>query len=342
MNVVKAFYIRPDDLMRMSWFALIAFLVAIILTPLLTRFLYKNKIAKRIRPKADAPIYSALHQKKDGTPTMGGLLIWVTVAILTILFNLSRSATWLPLFCLVATGVVGAIDDLYNVRGIGEKGGGLSIKQKFPVYAVIAAVGAWWFYSKLGWNILHVPGVGDFVIGAWYIPLFIAVLVWIAFASNETDGLDGLAGGIFALCYGAYAIIALTQDRTGLAVFCATVVGALFSFLWFNIPPARFFMGDTGSMALGMTLGVVAFLTNSVIAFFVITAVFSIEGLSFIIQFLSKKIRKKKVFLSSPLHHHFEAIGWPEYKITMRFWIISAVFTVAGMALALIGRGILS
>lgn len=342
MDVIKAFFIRPDDLIRMAWFALIACLVAIVLTPLLTRFLYKNKINKKIRVSADAPIYSALHQKKDGTPTMGGLLVWVTVAILTALFNLSRSATWLPLFCLVATGIVGAVDDLLNVRGVGEKGGGLSIKQKFPIYAAIAAVGAWWFYSKLGWNIIHVPAVGDFTIGAWYIPLFIVVLVWIAFASNETDGLDGLAGGIFALCYTAYAAIALTQGRTGLAVFCATIVGALFSFLWFNIPPARFFMGDTGSMSLGMTLGVVAFLTNSVIPFFIITAVFSIEGLSFIIQYLSKKIRHKKIFLSSPLHHHLEAIGWPEYKITMRFWIIGAVSTVAGLALALIGRGVLN
>lgn len=342
MNVIKAFYINPDDLMRMAWFALISFLVAIVLTPLLTRFLYKNNIRKKIRTSPDAPIYAALHQKKDGTPTMGGLLVWVTVAILTALFNLSRSATWLPLFCLVATGIVGAIDDIFNVRGVGEKGGGLTIRQKFPIYAAIAAVGAWWFYSKLGWNIIHIPAVGDFTIGAWYIPLFIIVLVWIAFASNETDGLDGLAGGIFALCYGAYAVIALTQGRTGLAVFCATIVGALFSFLWFNIPPARFFMGDTGSMSLGMTLGVVAFVTNSVIPFFVITSIFNLEGLSFIIQFLSKKIRGKKIFLSSPLHHHLEAIGWPEYKITMRFWIISAVFTVAGMALALIGRGVLS
>jgi phospho-N-acetylmuramoyl-pentapeptide-transferase len=340
LDVIKIFTIRPDDLVRMFWFALASFVIAMAWTPILTHFLYKYKMGKTIRDAKSAPIMAKLHEKKAGTPVMGGLLIWVTTAILTALFNLSRSATWLPLFCLVATGIVGAIDDILNVRGIGEKGGGLTIRQKFPLYAAIAAVGAWWFYSKLGWNLIHIPGVGDFTIGAWYIPLFVIVLVWMAFASNETDGLDGLAGGIFAMSYGAYAIIALTQGRTGLAVFCATIMGALFSFLWFNIPPARFFMGDTGSMALGMTLGVVAFSTNSVIALFIITLVFSIEGLSFIIQFLSKKLRNgKKIFLSSPLHHHLEAIGWPEYKVTMRFWIIGAVSAVAGLALALIGKG---
>jgi len=341
MNLIKTFEISPEDLVRMFWFAVMSFLIAIAWTPLLTSFLYRNKIGKKIRESKDAPIYSKLHEKKSGTPTMGGLLIWVTTAVLTVAFNLSRSSTWLPLFCLVSTGVVGAIDDILNVRGIGEKGGGLSLKQKFPLYAIIAAVGAWWFYYKLDWHSLHLPGVGDFTIGLWYIPLFIGVLVWMAFASNETDGLDGLAGGIFALSFGAFAIIALTQDRTGLAVFCATIMGSLLAFLWFNIPPARFFMGDTGSMALGMTLGVVAFLTNSVIPLFIITAVFSIEGLSFIAQMLSKKIFKRKIFLSSPLHHHLEAIGWPEYKITMRFWIISAVFTVAGLTFALLGGGIL-
>lgn len=329
------------DLLKVFWLGLVAFLVAIILTPALTNFLYRNKIGKRIRDAKSAPIMSALHAKKAGTPTMGGVLIWVTAAVLTLVFNLERSATWLPLFCLVATGVVGAVDDIWNVRGIGEKGGGLSFKQKLPLYAGIAAVGAWWFYSKLGWNSIHVPAVGDFVIGGWYIPLFIVVLVWTSFAANVTDGLDGLAGGIFALCYGAYAIIALTQGKVELAAFCITIMGGLLAFLWFNIPPARFFMGDTGSMALGMTLGVIAFLTNSVVVLPIITLVFVVEGLTLLIQLTSKKLRNgKKIFISSPLHHHLEAIGWPEYKITMRFWIIGAVSTVAGLAIAIMGKGI--
>ncbi|MFA7253290.1 MAG: phospho-N-acetylmuramoyl-pentapeptide-transferase [Patescibacteria group bacterium] len=332
--------LERSDLQRMFFMAFVSFIIAVIWTPLLTNFLYRNKIGKRIRDSKDAPIMAKLHEKKAGTPTMGGLLIWVTTAVLTLAFNLSRSATWLPLFCLLTTGIVGAIDDIWNVKGIGEKGGGLSFKQKFPLYLGIALIGAWWFYSKLGWNHIHIPAFGDFTIGFWYIPLFVLVLVWMAFASNATDGLDGLAGGIFMIAYGAYAVIALTQGQSGLAVFCATVMGALLAFLWFNIPPARFFMGDTGSMALGMTLGVIAFLTNSVAVLPIITLVFTIEGLSFIIQFLSKKLRNgKKVFLSSPIHHHLEAIGWPEYKITMRFWVIGAVSAVAGLALAIIGRG---
>jgi len=333
--------IEQVELFRMAWLALLSFLIAVFLTPVLTNFLYKNKIGKRIRDSKSAPIFAKLHEKKAGTPTMGGVLIWITTAILTLLFNLERSSTWLPVFCLVATGIVGAVDDLLNVRGMGPDGGGLRFRHKFFLYALIAAIGAWWFYSKLDWNSIHVPGMGDYIIGGWYIPLFILVLVWMAFSSNETDGLDGLAGGIFALSYGAYAIISFTMGKYGLAAFCTTVMGGLLAFLWFNIPPARFFMGDTGSMALGMTLGVIAFLTNSVVVLPIVTLVFVIEGLSFIIQFLSKKLRGgKKIFLSSPIHHHLEAVGWPEYKITMRFWVIGAVSAVAGLAIAIIGNGI--
>lgn len=333
--------IEKYDLIKMFWLVILAFLIAIVWTPILTNFLYKNKLGKKIRDSKSAPIMSKLHEKKAGTPVMGGLLVWVTAAVLTVVFNLERSATWLPLFCLVAAGMVGAVDDLWNVWGKGPNGGGLRFRHKFLLYAVIAIVGAWWFYFKLDWNTIHFPGLGDYVIGGWYIPLFVLVLVWMAFSSNETDGLDGLAGGIFALSYGAYAIIALVDGKTGLAAFCGTVMGGLLAFLWFNIPPARFFMGDTGSMALGMTLGVIAFLTNSVVVLPVITLVFLIEGLSFIIQFTSKKLRGgKKVFLSSPIHHHLEAIGWPEYKITMRFWIIGAVSAVAGLAIAIFGNGI--
>ena len=338
---MELFLIERGDLFKMFWLALISFLIAIAWTPILTNFLYKNNIGKRIRDSKDAPIFAKLHEKKAGTPTMGGILIWVTTAILTLIFNLERSATWLPVFCLVATGIVGAIDDLWNVRGKGPNGGGMAFRQKFLLYTIIAAIGAYWFYYKLGWNSIHIPKVGDFIIGGWYIPLFIVVLVWMAFSSNETDGLDGLAGGIFAICYGAYALICLTQGKAELAAFCATVMGGLLAFLWFNIPPARFFMGDTGSMSLGMTLGVIAFLTNTVAVLPIITLVFLAEGLSFIVQFLSKKLRHgKKIFLSSPIHHHFEAIGWPEYKITMRFWIINAISAVAGIAIALFGRGV--
>ncbi|MCL5410645.1 MAG: hypothetical protein M1324_02185 [Patescibacteria group bacterium] len=168
--------INSYDLVKMFWLALLSFLIAIAWTPILTNFLYKNKIGKRIRDSKDAPIFAKMHEKKSGTPTMGGVLIWVTTAVLTLIFNLERSATWLPVFCLVATGVVGAVDDLWNVKGKGPKGGGLGFKQKFFLYTVIASAGAWWFYYKLGWNSFHVPRIGDFTIGLWYVPLFIIVL----------------------------------------------------------------------------------------------------------------------------------------------------------------------
>jgi len=164
-------------------------------------------------------------------------------------------------------------------------------------------------------------------------------LVALAFCVNETDGLDGLAGGVLASNYAAYGIIALTQQKTELAIFCFTVLGALLAFLWFNIYPARFFMGDTGSMALGMTLGVIAFLTNTVLPLFVIGFVFFADGASAVLQILSKKFFHRKIFLCAPIHHHFEAIGWPETKVTQRFWLISAICVAIGLAIALIGRG---
>lgn len=337
---MEAIQISTVDLMKMLWLAVLAFVIAVVWTPLFTNFLYKHNLGKKIRDSKSAPIMSALHAKKAGTPTMAGILVWVTAAVLTLIFNLERQATWLPLFCLVATGIVGAVDDLWNIRGKGPNGGGMGFLQKFPIYLAITGAGAWWFYSKLEWNSIHIPAVGDFTLGWWYIPLFMLVLIWMAFSANQTDGLDGLAGGIFAFSYGAYAVIALTMGKFELAAFCTTVMGALLAFLWFNIPPARFFMGDTGSMALGMTLGVIAFLTNTVVVLPIITLVFVIEALSYIIQYASKKLRGgKKVFLSSPLHHHLEAIGWPEYKITMRFWVIGTISAIAGLMIALLGRG---
>ncbi|KKQ74555.1 MAG: Phospho-N-acetylmuramoyl-pentapeptide-transferase [Berkelbacteria bacterium GW2011_GWB1_38_5] len=331
-NLAKIFYLTA-----------LSFLIAVIWTPIFTDFLYRNKLGKRIRKtgydEQKAPIFYSLHKDKANTPTMGGLLIWVTAAVITILFNLSRAGTWLPLFALVATGIIGAIDDLANIRGVGPNNGGIRFRYKFLIYIAIAAVGAWWFYFKLGWDIFHIPGIGDFFLGWWYIPIFILTIVFFAFAVNETDGLDGLAGGTLAISFSAYAIIALVQGKVPLAVFCGTISGALLAFLWFNIHPARFFMGDTGSMSLGMTLAVIAFLTNSVAVLPIIGFIFVVEALSVIIQITSKKLFKKKVFISSPLHHHLEALGWPETKVTMRFWVISAVTASIGLMIALIGRG---
>ncbi len=340
MEVIQ---INLANLAKIFWLTSLSFIIAVIWTPLFTDFLYRNRLGKRIRKtgydESRAPIFYSLHKNKANTPTLGGLLVWLTVAVITILFNFSRSGTWLPLFVIVATGVIGAIDDLSNIRGLGPQGIGLRFRFKFLIYLAIAAVGAWWFYFKLGWDVFHIPGIGDFFLSWWYIPLFILTIVFMGFAVNETDGLDGLAGGTLAIAFSAYSIISLVEGKLALAAFCGTVVGALLAFLWFNIYPARFFMGDTGSMALGVTLGVIAFLTNSVAVLPIIGFIFVIEALSVIIQIISKKLFKRKVFLSSPIHHHLEALGWPETKVTMRFWVIAAVMAAIGLMIALIGRG---
>lgn len=330
-------------LAKTFWLAALAFLVALLWTPLFTDFLYRNRLGKRIRQTGfdenKAPIFYSLHKHKENTPTMGGVLIWVTTAVVTALMNLSRAQTWLPLFALVSTGVVGAVDDLLNIYGVGPNRGGLRFRWKLILYAVIALIGAWWFYTKLGWNILTVPGLGTFEIGAWYIPLFVFVLVTTTFCANETDGLDGLLGGVIVSAIAAYGVIALVQGKTELAAFCGALLGALLAFLWFNVYPARFFMGDTGAMSLGMILGVLAFLTDTVLILPIIAFVLFMEGFSAVIQILSKKLRGgKKVFLSAPIHHHLEARGWPEPRITMRFWIISAVSAMIGLFVFLVSR----
>jgi len=231
------------------------------------------------------------------------------------------------------------IDDYFNVRGIGPHGGGLKMRHRLLIYTVIAAIGALWFYFKLDWDLLRVPFVGNFNIGWWYVPAFILVIVATSFSVNETDGLDGLSGGVLLSSFATFGAIAFLQGRTDLAALCGVIVGALSAFLWFNINPARFFMGDTGAMALGTTLGIVAMLTNSAFILPIIGFILVIESFSVIIQITSKKLRKgKKVFISSPIHHHLEAIGWPESKIVMRFWIISAVMAVLGVIVVLIDR----
>ncbi len=343
------------NISRVFSIATIAFMVAMIWTPFFIRFLYKYKIGKQIRQDGDTPIYTAMHKKKEGTPTMGGLLIWVTVVFLAIIFwkislfdgyvlkslnFLSRSQTWLPIGALVISGLIGALDDFLNIKKIGPKGGGLRIRHRLLFYTTVAVGGAWWFYYKLGWDLIHVPGIGDFYVGVFYIPLFIFIIIATAFSVNETDGLDGLAGGVLMIAFASYGAIAFTQGKIELAMLCGAICGALVAFLWFNVYPAKFFMGDTGAMALGTTLGVIAMLTNSVLVLPLIGFILVIESLSVIIQIISKKFRHgKKVFLSSPLHHHFEAKGWPETQVTMRFWIIAGVMATIGLVIGLIGRG---
>ncbi len=348
----------------------ISFLFAFLLTPALTNFLYKNKFwRKEVRDKAidggEVTFFKKFHSKGETKiPRMGGLLIWVTVAILSFLFFvlsilfdvpilnrlnfLSREQTWLPLFTLISASLVGLVDDLLQTTNpkkgifarIWEKtekyiGGGLSLRYRLLLVTIIGGVGAWWFYFKLGQDMIHIPGIGELFIGVLYIPLFIIVMLAV-YSGGVIDGLDGLSGGSFASIFTAYGIIALAQGQINLAAFCLVIVGSILAFLWFNIPPARFYMGETGILGLTTAITVVAFLTNAIIVLPIIAFLLVIESASVIIQLLSKKLYGKKVFLAAPIHHHFEAKGWPHYKITMRFWIIGVVMAIIGVIVQLL------
>ena len=332
----------------------LAFTIAYLSAEPFIGLLRKWKLGKNIRTLAsdgkNAELYNALHQKKTGTPTMGGILIWGST-LLTILLSraltyfgffehslLSRKETYLAIFTLGTVALLGMTDDLFNIKGWG-KSKGLNIKPKFFWLTVLALLGGLWFYYKLGYNQIHIPGVGDFSLGLWYIPLFVFIITGTANAVNFTDGLDGLAGGLIIIAFGAYAGLSYAHGLFILAAFCAVICGATLAFLWFNIPPARFIMGDTGALALGATLGVIAMLTNTVLILPFIAAIFVIESLSVIIQLTSKKFFKRKVFLIAPLHHHFEQLGWPESQVVMRFWIVGALVATLGLLLGLVGMG---
>ncbi|MEK7189208.1 MAG: phospho-N-acetylmuramoyl-pentapeptide-transferase [Patescibacteria group bacterium] len=332
--------------------ATLGFVIAFAMTPLLTHFLYKYKLGKAIRDSADAPVFARMHRKKAGTPTMGGVLVWVTVLLLALAFFyaekffpgsqlgrfnfLDRGETLLPLGALVASSLVGLADDWFNIRASGRFKGGLSVWHRLLIYTAIALAGSWWFFVKLEWDLLHIPFFGSFEIGWWYVPIFVFIIVATAFSVNETDGLDGLAGGLLLAAFGSFGTMAFISGRFELAAFCAAIVGSLLAFLWFNINPARFFMGDTGAMGLGVTLGIVAMLTNTALFLPVVGLLFVIESGSVIIQTIAKKGFGRKLFISTPIHHHFEAIGWSEPKIVMRFWVISGVTAAAGVVLFLI------
>ena len=336
------------NIVRLFLVATIAFFLNLIITHFWTKVLYTRfKPGKQIE-RENTPVFNSLHKKKEGTPTMGGLPIWLTVALITLFFwilsviqdgfwsrvnFLSRSETLLPLGFLILAGLVGMTDDILGVF----KRGGFKLAKRLLFFTAVAAVGAWWFYFKLGRDTITVPFLGSYTVGWWYIPFFILVMVATAFSMNETDGLDGLSGGVFLTIFGALAAIAFDQGLMNLTIFLAAIMGALIGFLWFNIYPAKFFMGDTGVMALGFTVGVVALLTDTPLLLPIIAIIPLAESLSVIVQVTSKKLRHgKKIFPSTPIHHTFEAMGWPESQVTMRFWMINAIGAIIGLVLFLI------
>lgn len=363
--------VRPDiSLVTIFVYVLIAFVIGIIATPWFVRFLLKYRLGKQLRTETvdgRAPtIFTKFHSKKSGTPTMGGLLIWGSIVLTVIVSRfmaymgwvdnslLQRGQVYLPLFTLLSLGILGALDDYLNICGLGKKKG-LDVLPKILSLLLIGLIGAYWFVVKLQITQMHIPYLGNFILpriplpfsvpffgplieNLPYVVIFLFIIIGTANAVNVTDGLDGLAGGLLAIAFSAFGILAYMKGLTVLAAFCAVSVGAIAAFLWYNIPPALFFMGDTGSLALGGTLGVIALMIDQVLVLPLIGFIFVVEMLSVIIQLTSKKLRNgKKVFLAAPIHHHFEALEWGESKVTMRFWIIGAFIAMLGIVVGVFG-----
>jgi phospho-N-acetylmuramoyl-pentapeptide-transferase len=326
--------------------ASISFLLAVVWGPLLMRILRHYRIGKRIR--IDCPDD---HESKMGTPTMGGLMIVVPVLLITVVLNiynlLGRTvigrSILVPLAVMVIYAVVGGIDDLAGVRGV-RRGAGLTASRKLiweiPLtlgIAVVMLVTDIQFAGQVG-----VPGVPQMVTIGWvWVPFAAFIILGFANAVNLTDGLDGLAGIIVASAFAAYGVIAQLQGQFYLIRFCFTVVGACFAFLWYNAHPAQMFMGDTGSLALGATLGTVALMTGQWLLLPVVALIPVAETLSVIIQVLYFKYTKqrfgkgRRIFKMSPLHHHFELLGWSETQVVQRFWLVELLAAMAGVSLAL-------
>lgn len=350
------------EIVKVFSVATIAFFVGILITPFITNFLYSNKLWKKKGGKIgldgkETVVFNGLHKEKEvGTPRMGGSVIWISVIattigiwVLTIFFPesyiskldfLSRDQTWIPLFTLITGAFVGLIDDYFEIKGIsGYFAGGLSLKKRLLIVGAIAFFCAFWLYDKLDILSLNMPW-GELYLGFLIVPFFI-ILTWLIYSGGVIDGIDGLAGGIFAIIFSAYGVIAFAQNQINISAFCFALVGGILAFLWFNIPPARFYMSETGSMALTITLAIIAFMTDKlgdgygVMVLPIIAFPLIVTTGSNIIQVLSKKLRNgKKVFLVAPIHHHFEALGWPSHKVTMRYWIITIICAIIGIILA--------
>lgn len=329
-----------DEVATILLLSILGFCLAMLLTPIYTYYAYKYKLWKQPRTHdtngQELKVIAKLRIKRT-IPRMAGIITIVAVTAVTVAFNLDRQQTWLPLAALIGGGALGMIDDIINIKGLGGKVAGLRAPVKLALITFVATVAAWFFYFKLEYDTILVPFMGDVTLGWLLIPLFILVVISTGNAVNITDGVDGLAGGLLVSAYTAFGVIAALQGNYGIAAFCMTVVGALLAYLWFNIAPARFVMGDIGSFSLGTSLGVIAMLTDTLFLLPLICLVFVVEAGSSLIQILSKKFFHRKIFTAAPIHHHLEAGGWPKTKVTMRFWVIGQVCAAVGVALALIG-----
>lgn len=337
-----------ENLVLIFGFWLATFLVWFLISPFYVRFLQTLKLGKQIRDESitgKAFEFFKLHAHKWGTPTMWGALILLTVFLMVFISVLlqkfwltnnsllNQKETYLSLFTLLTVGVLGWVDDYMNIKWIG-KIKWLSAKFKIFWLTVFAIAGSWWFYDKLGWSeiLLKLPYLPGFEIGLLFIPLFIFIIVGAANSVNITDGLDGLAGGLLLFAYGVYGYITYDQGLFLLSTLCVSICGALIAFLWFNIKPAKFYMGDVWSLALWANLWLMALLTNTIAILVIVGLIFILETLSVIIQITSKKLRNgKKVFIIAPFHHHLEASGWSEETVVFRLWLVGIILSVVAV-----------
>mgnify|MGYP000383178384 CR=1 FL=1 len=307
---------------------LLAFALVVILMPPYIRLLQAAGFGKRVR--RDGP---ETHYVKEGTPTMGGLLIVVVVLGIYFFLREPDAATFAPLAALAGVGLLGAFDDYLNAR----TGEGIKARQKLAWLTVVAFVAAWQIQQTYAITAIAVPFVGAVHIEPWLYVLFAAfAIVAAANGVNLTDGLDGLSGGTVAIAFVAFMLIALLNapTQTNLALLCALIIGALLGFLWFNVHPAQIFIGDSGALSLGATLAVTALITGQILVLPLIGIIFVVETGSVILQVAYFKLTGgKRLFRMSPLHHHFELGGWNEEKITIRFWIVGILAALLGVTL---------
>lgn len=338
-----------------------AFFLGVGVTPIATHFFFKYKMWKKKVRSLDVisedfkNIHKAKEEQEVSVPCVGGVIVSISIIATTLLFAflpalfptnffhelnfLSRSQTFIPLGLFFLGSLLGLFDDILEINGKSNitRDSRWYMKTKLFIVIVLGIITAVWFYSKLEMHAINVPFDGMWELGIFMIPLVVLVLLG-TFSSGVIDGIDGLSGGVLATIFGAYAMIAFINNQVDLAVFCGVITGAVLAFLWFNIPPARFYMGEVGMMPLTLTLGAVAFLSDTVLLLPIIALPLTLTSLSSSIQIFSKKFLGRRVFRVAPLHHHFEAIGWPSYKVTMRFWVLSVIFAIIGIILTVISR----
>ncbi len=348
------------DVIKVVVPAVLSFLIGISITPFFTNIFYKYKMWKKSARTEAGDItnedFGKVHNTSAeiSTPRIGGVIIWssvlltmLAVYLLSIFFQTdlteklnfwSRSQTYVPIGALILASIIGLVDDLLQIFGKGSYAKDPLIYRKIKiVFITLIGLGiSYWFYDKLEFTSIHIPFGGELELGLWFIPFFILVMLGV-FSSSVIDGMDGLSGGVMSIIFTAYSLIAFANNQIDIAVLCAVIAGATLAFLWFNIPPARFYMGETGILGLTVTLSVIAFLTNSVLVLPLIALPLVATSVSVVMQITSYKyFGKRRVFKVAPLHHHFEALGWPRTKIVMRYWVISLVCAISGVILYIV------